>query len=297
MDSSSTHQLDPEPGAHRAGLIVIAPSPQAAAWRQLIREQAERDGVPVLAVDPAETGDQGRLSIHLSDNLADLTLTSHDEITVILTHAETFGHWVGSDRTQASLVLSALPMTKEGVRYITPAVVAGARRIDVLSFLSLDVQEMASDASGAHRDQALSLYREGPPQPGSSYVWAPEIFVIDSKPERPSAGDAEIDLAGRARCLVHGPYVVLPKGKWKASARFAVDTHASRHRFKFEWGSPDDFTSFEISPGKPGHFRVDLTHAFAEALLSELRIILPDSSLAGALTFEGVDLQMQGEAG
>lgn len=295
MTSSSIVQSNEAPAHQRSGLILFAPSPEAAEWRYLIERQAHLDGVPTFAAGAENVAHPCPFAVYLSDDLNDLGSASYDEVTVILTQADALGYWTGADRVQASLALSALPAAKHGVEYITPSKLTGARRIDILSFLSIDLTDGAPTAVDAQRDQALSIYREGPPQPGSVSLWVPGAFIIDPNHQTSSSGDVCIDLAGRARCLVHGPYVTLPAGQWKATVRFTVDAAASLHRFRFEWGGQTDFTSFEASPGKPGHFRAELNHAISQSGLSEFRLILPESSLAGALTFAGVDIELCGD--
>lgn len=278
----------------RSGLILFAPSPEASEWRRLIEREAQASGVATFAAG-FEHSDRSGPVVYLSDDLndlSDLNFASYDEIAIILTQAETLGSWTGVDRVQASLALSALPATGGAVRYITPSTLAGARRIDVLSFLSVDLSQRTPPGDDLKPDQALSIYREGPPRPGVNYLWQPSNFVIDLKHRTSSSGDACIDLTGRARCIVHGPYVALPAGRWRAVVRFAVDEAASRHRLRFEWGGQDHFTSFEAIAGRPGHFQAELSHTIAQSSLSELRLILPESSLAGTLTFEGVDIEL-----
>jgi len=275
----------------RSGLILFAPSPEASEWRRLIEREAQAAAITTFAAG-FEKCDRTGPVVYLSDDLNDLNSASYDEIAIILTQAETLGSWTGVDRVQASLSLSALPATGDALRYITPSTLAGAQRIDVLSFLSVDLNQRTPPGDNVQPDQALSIYREGPPRPGVNYLWQPGNFVIDLKHRISSSGDAYIDLTGRARCIVHGPYVALPAGRWRAVVRFAVDEAASRHRLRFEWGGQDHFTSFEAVAGRPGHFQAELSHTIAQSSLSELRLILPESSLAGTLTFEGVDIEL-----
>jgi hypothetical protein len=47
-------------------------------------------------------------------------------------------------------------------------------------------------------------------------VWEPELFFAPaaSGPSLPVPSDGVIDITGRARCLVFGPFVALPPGRW-----------------------------------------------------------------------------------
>lgn len=275
----------------RSGLILFVPSPEATEWRRLIEREAQVAGIATFAAG-VENPTYPGLAVYLSDDLIDLASASYDEIAIVLTQAETLGNWTGVDRGHASLALSALPARGDVVKYITPSTLIGARRIDVFTFFSIELNREALTVDDVARDQALGIYRDGPPQPGSKHPWRPSTFVLDPKHRASPSGDICIDLVGRARCLIHGPYVALPAGRWKAVVRFAVDEAACGHRLRFEWGSHDSFTSLESIVGRPGHFQAELTHIIAQSSLSEFRLILPESSLGGVLTFEGVDIEL-----
>ena len=274
-----------------SALIVIPSSPDAADWRRQIQTQAQFSGFAVYTaagdvVDPTKD-----FSIRISDSIDDLSAHGYDEKTIILTQADTLGNWTGKQRADASLLLCALP-AGAGLRYITPSSLKGVKSVAITSFLTLS-GDLAFAATDTPSDHALAIYREGPLRPGVTYTWAPADFTIDPKHERVDASaDIRIDLTGRARCLVHGPYVALPKGRWRATVRFSVDASACRHPFRFEWGALAQFGSFEAFPEKPGHFLVEIAHTFDEAALCEMRLILPESSLAGVLTLEGVGIEM-----
>lgn len=274
-----------------SALIIIPSSPEAAEWQRLIQDQARASGIAVYTASDNVVDPPRSFSIRISDNLDDLSVQGYDEKTVILTQVDTLGSWTGRQRADVSLALSALPADVR-LRYITPSIVRGAKSVEITSFLALS-GDLELGATDTPVDHALALYREGPLRPGVIYSWAPADFMIDPKHERvDGAPDIRIDLTGRARCLVHGPYVALPKGHWRATVRFSVDDSACRYPLRFEWGPLAQFAAFEAFPDKPGHFVVEIAHDFDEAAICEMRLILPESSLAGILTLEGVDIEM-----
>ena len=280
----------PVSGPNRA-LIIIPSSPDAEEWRRAIQAQGRASGIAIFTAEDNSVDPAHAFSIHISDNLDDVSAATYSEKTIILTQADALGHWTGKQRTDVSLALSVLP-TNDDVRYITASTLDGVQSVAVTSFLNLSL-DAAFDGIETPVDHALAIYRDGPLRPGVIYSWSPADFSLDPSHESSDAStDIRIDLTGRARCLVHGPYVALPKGHWQATVRFSVDASACRHRLRFEWGPLAQFASFETSPGKPGHFAAQITHDFDEAALSELRLILPESSLAGFLTLEGVEIEM-----
>ncbi|VXC02175.1 conserved hypothetical protein [Brevundimonas sp. G8] len=277
-----------------SALVIIPSSPDSEGWRRAILAEGQGSGIAISTWENEAVDPTNAYSIHISDNLNDLSTNAYTEKTVILTQADALGHWTGRQRADVSLALSVLP-TSPSVRYITPSTLDGAKSVAVTSFLNVPL-DGTFDSKEGPVDHALTLYREGPLKPGAIYSWLPSDFSIDPAHQSLDASvGTRIDLTGRARCLVHGPYVALPKGQWQATVRFSVDASACRHRLRFEWGPLAQFASFEASPGKSGHFIAQITHIFEEAALCELRVILPESSLAGALTLEGVDIEMMGE--
>jgi len=140
---------------------------------------------------------------------------------------------------------------------------------------------------------ALQIYREGAVSVGQSASWASTIFSYDnrSKVEPPSPC---VDLTGIPRLLVSGPYIHLPAGEWRAVATFSVDSRAARHRYRFEWGGLEAFTSFETSPRQPGLYTIDMRHEWQRVAFAELRVVLLEGSLGGDLTFLGVEVTRVG---
>lgn len=103
----------------------------------------------------------------------------------------------------------------------------------------------------------------------------------------------KMDIVGRARCLVWGPYQELPPGRWVATARFSMDEWACRHQFAIEFGQKSNYSRHEFRAGKPGLFEFDIEFETNETEKTELRIILNQSSLGGEFEFLGVQVARQ----
>jgi|LADL02.1.fsa_nt_gi hypothetical protein len=143
--------------------------------------------------------------------------------------------------------------------------------------------------------KALALYQGWPDTPQSSARWEPEVFRFDDRHRSASRPDWIVELAGRARALVYGPYIGLRPGRWSITARFIVDKDAALHRLRFEWGHTSSTTSFTQSPERPGEFAVRLTHEWHEPATAEFKIIVAQGSLGGELEFQGADLVREGD--
>jgi hypothetical protein len=63
---------------------------------------------------------------------------------------------------------------------------------------------------------AFAEYFTGAPL--GNLVWAPKLFIVGDTHQRLNG---PIDITGRGRCLIYGPYIRLPPGRWTANV--AVD--------------------------------------------------------------------------
>ena len=65
-----------------------------------------------------------------------------------------------------------------------------------------------------------------------SVSWGRELFFLGDRPGERATGP--VDITGRARCLLHGPHVVLPAGSWSLSLSALFSPAASEHEFGAE---------------------------------------------------------------
>lgn len=118
-------------------------------------------------------------------------------------------------------------------------------------------------------------------------AWPPELFSYDMREAERRERVQGMDVAGRARALVWGPYKRLAAGRWQATARFTVDRHSCRHTYRLEWGASRKYATYEFRPGRAGIFEVSAEHSLAAPIETELRIILTEGSLGGHFEFQG----------
>lgn len=117
--------------------------------------------------------------------------------------------------------------------------------------------------------------------------WGVERFRYDDRGSARRERISKMDIVGRARCLVWGPYASLAPGLWVATARFSMDEWACRHQFAIEFGMKSDYSRNEFRAGKPGIFEFDIEFEVIQAAKMELRLILNQSSLGGEFEFLG----------
>jgi len=130
--------------------------------------------------------------------------------------------------------------------------------------------------------------------PGDIVHWSPESFRYDMREAERREVVHRMDVAGRARHLVWGPYDVLPAGRWQVTARLTFDRWSCRHKYYLEFGAVADFTRHEFSPGCEGVFEFVTEHSWDEDAKAELRIVMIESSLGGIFDFQGAELTYLG---
>jgi hypothetical protein len=63
-------------------------------------------------------------------------------------------------------------------------------------------------------------------------IWERELFFVGETGAERAAGT--VDITGRARCLLHGPYVTVPPGAWSLTLRLRLSREAADHEFQVE---------------------------------------------------------------
>lgn len=124
-------------------------------------------------------------------------------------------------------------------------------------------------------------------------IWAPDLFNYDSRIV-PGGTRGQLDLTGRPRFMITGPYITLPAGKWRATYRLTFDAKGSRPRFRLDWGAQDDFISEEFSPGRPGVFEIVQEYDWVQPAPCELRVVVMEGVFEGRMTFSGARIERIG---
>ncbi len=138
---------------------------------------------------------------------------------------------------------------------------------------------------------AMGLYRNGAPEVGSKVRWEPPIFLYDATRADHRSSLWEMDVTGPARHLVYGPYFALTPGRWRGTAKFAVDQHAAQLRYRTEWGTLANHAVETFTPGRSGVFEIATECDFSETAPAELRVIQAQGSLGGSFEWLGMELE------
>jgi len=119
----------------------------------------------------------------------------------------------------------------------------------------IDVQ----DAAPTQAHDPVSGLEPFEPADGVSraITWGPDVFSITHS-QGTDGGPREIALLGRGRILVHGPYITLPNGIWRARFDFELDPEDVDILLRFDWGQANTHASFVTEITKAGTYTVDL---------------------------------------
>lgn len=122
-------------------------------------------------------------------------------------------------------------------------------------------------------------------------TWGRELFFLgDARQHR---ADRVIDLTGRARCLLHGPYVMLPPGEWSLTLSLLFSREALDHDFLIEVATDRQLASSVLRPAREGSFDAALDFAVDDSSDHPVVIRLSTQRAAfdGALALVGAKLR------
>ena len=136
---------------------------------------------------------------------------------------------------------------------------------------------------------ALEVYAAGS-EIGGAADWGVDLFMLDEGSNFSRRVDGAIDLTGPPRKLVQGPFIFLAPGTWEIRVRFSVDAAAANFHYRFEWGQPGVFSTFETPIGRAGVYEVVLSRRWEWGAAAEFLVELLESSMGGKFVFMGASI-------
>jgi len=94
-------------------------------------------------------------------------------------------------------------------------------------------------------------------------VWPRDLFAIADMPDEPATRD--IDIAGRARCLVFGPYMQLFAGGWKARVVVGFSRETVGTSFVIDVATKATIGHTRITPDSAGVYEVLIDFTIEES--------------------------------
>lgn len=129
--------------------------------------------------------------------------------------------------------------------------------------------------------------RDNAGQPGrASASWPRESFIFADDPYTPMPD--LLDITGRPRVLIYGPYENLGPGRWRARIEFELLEEAGLGHFMVEFGYVLTWAHVKFRGSGPGRYAVEVDHDLQEATRMEIRFTLMKAALHGGLRLLGV---------
>ena len=120
-------------------------------------------------------------------------------------------------------------------------------------------------------------------------IWPRELFGISDAPTE--AATRDIDIAGRARCLVFGPYMQLFAGSWKARVVLGFSAQTVGTRFMIDVATDAPIGHTTITPDAAGVYEVIVDFAISESDRPiEVRVFNEKPSFEGHIALGFVSL-------
>lgn len=285
--------------------LVLTPSVDQAAWRREIERVASDAGFTVISLedDPSLTA--------LYDTPDVLVLTDDA--------SEPLKAGVAAERIAAVVPDpgSAYEMLEDRSGIIAPHSVWYASTLLAKALELAPLHQVISASDLARRPQSIRLFDRltiAPPQSGAEHPrrpavraafaiydspagpeqpvhWADRLFTYDERASRDAVDWGVLDITGRPRLLVYGPYLALPRGMWRACIRFGVDKDAASHQYRVDWGTRTACVSEYVNPGAPGIYEIELDFEWTATDAAEIRLILTEGSFMGTLLFMGITVE------
>ena len=141
-------------------------------------------------------------------------------------------------------------------------------------------------------DGALRPYSSlHPTQILEPIVWGRDLFFVGDMPTEPAKH--AVDVTGRARCLLYGPYIMVPAGRWAANVVLACSKEVSGMAFTVEILSGSErLGGARLQPDSAGVFEVAISFTVekSSALPLEIRIFNERAAFDGRLGLASVTL-------
>lgn len=284
--------------------IVLTPSADDAAWRREIVRAATAVDLRIVEAGGTEAlaAYDNPAAVIITDDAAVALAAGPTEIIAIMPEPESAPDAVADAHKfdaphsvwHASTLLARAAGLADGHSVISA--VELARRPRLLRLFGLleltpppsvaEVSRRPAVAAAFNVFRSSSAGRGAPPVP-----WSERLFIYDEKAARDRTEWGVLDITGRPRMLVWGPYLALPPGLWRAVIRFGMDAEAAGHQYRVDWGTRTACTSEYVTPGRAGMYEIQLDWLFDQADASEIRLILTEGSFMGTVIFQGMTVQ------
>lgn len=265
--------------------FVLPPSHELDLWRSAMLAHAANKGVPLVEV---VSGNEIVPADHIALS-SDLDIArmagATDSNTLVLRLRPSIDL---SDCSPADLPFRALDITRK----IAAVYSFGGRSAEAGESLpppfndlpAVATREATTSPLEQDFNEALAVLRQG------SGSWPPTIFRYASGTGS-SDQAGRVDITGRPRFLINGPYIFLTPGVWRSTVKLAFDDDAGRKRYELQWGGSDSYVAHQFSPGRSGVFEIALDQEWTIHAATEVRLVLLEGAFHGYVTLDNVTIE------
>lgn len=132
-------------------------------------------------------------------------------------------------------------------------------------------------------------------EPLKDIAWHPLLLLLGDIQSKPPI--AALDITGESRCLVYGPYIALPKGKWTCHVGLKAEGEAAGANLRLEVYAGEVLKRVDFPLRGPGLVDVELSFSSpgGDAPI-ELRLFKTDNVVEGLVVMGTVMLHPDGVA-
>lgn len=271
-------------------LILLVDESASGRWRDSLEAIVQDAGADLVTGPAPQTFDPDRHTVVVSD---DVNWTVHipaansvvfaDGLTPAMPSVPgSFGERHELHKASQRLVVAA--------HIIGQGAVLHDRNTTQAELEGLGLAKAAGQAMMQDARSPLSVYAHLPPRCGGSCLWPPHLFSYQA--EAFFDGLPDIDLTGKSRMVLHGPYIFLPRGRWRAEIKLAVDPEGGTAPLRIQWGKDGDFATSEVQIDRAGEYSVTLERDWYEPGAAQVVIWLTQAVFRGHLAFRGCAVEM-----
>lgn len=266
--------------------VLITPSAAGTAWREALIARATQLGWSIsdTGVETTEPATRGLVLAH--SHAAMLAFPASARAVIIDTTA-TDPVDPGLPAMPDAVIIRSHALVEGEMAAAHGATVLNAARY-VLDFPVLGSVERREGAPyrihPSVAESPLALFDDL--SPGSSADWRPCWFAYPDGFEG-SVDSPVIDMTGRMRAMIYGPYIRLPAGRWRVDVSFTVDPEKAHAPLLFEWGAGADFCRIMTEIRFPGAYTVSLDRVWTEPDAAQLRMWTAHPVFEGRFGFQG----------
>lgn len=264
--------------------IYVAPSPYADTWLAVLRDR--------IIQAASGSGDDARGgSVSVTDDFETFAAVEVRQRIIIWGGVAAYWQWqapLPADPLLDAEILTARRLARLADLLVTGGDVVDARAIEITVPGLGAIRRIAGPDAGPRRalnatPDTLAIYDAMPPTTGLAAVWPLSLFFDLSGPIGAKA-DMGIDLTGRARFILFGPYIDLPRGHWGVTFRFRFEGQSGvKPHVSLDWGTQSSFVSQEFTLGASGWYEIKLERTWRSVEPAEFRLQLLRANFHGVL--------------